>query len=65
MTAPGRHLVTLAADGRAIAHGWWESEATAREKTNEWVGRWGRPGARITLTDEETGMQLTEWPDRS
>ncbi|MFL4909434.1 hypothetical protein ACJ6WF_41195 [Streptomyces sp. MMS24-I2-30] len=27
------------------------------------IGEWGRPGARITLTDEVTGETLTTWPD--
>lgn len=60
---PGRYRVTLHAAGRTVAHGWWDSEPAARDKCTEWIGDWGQPGARITLTDEETGETLTEWPD--
>jgi hypothetical protein len=38
---------------------------TAREKFRDSVGLYGVPGARITLTDEETGEQLAVWPDDS
>lgn len=61
--APGRYRLTLTSAGRPAAHGWWASEATARSKFRDWVGDWGRPGARITLVDEETGATLTAWPD--
>ncbi|KMS79093.1 hypothetical protein ACH49_13650 [Streptomyces leeuwenhoekii] len=60
---PGRYRVTLHAAGRAVAHGWWDPEETARRKLATWIGDWGRPGARITLTDEETGETLTERPE--
>ncbi|MFJ3248408.1 hypothetical protein [Streptomyces sp. NPDC086782] len=44
-------------------HGWWASEATARRKFTRWVGEYGSlPGARITLTDDQTGATLTTWP---
>ena len=60
----GRYLVTVTVDGQPMIRGWWESEATARRKHARWVGEHGdRPGARVTLTDEETGETLTEWPD--
>lgn len=49
--------------GRAIAQGWWGNEAVARDKFTEWVRDWGRPGARVTLVDEDTGETLTTWPD--
>ncbi|WP_326779693.1 hypothetical protein OG481_02025 [Streptomyces longwoodensis] len=65
MNSPGRYRVTLETGGRPVAYGWWESEATARRKVAAWIGDWGRPGARITLTDEETGATLTTWPDEA
>lgn len=58
----GRYHLLLTFDGRPAQHGWWGSEATARRKFTAWVGEQGRPGARITLTDEETGVLLDEWP---
>ncbi|MET7321495.1 hypothetical protein [Streptomyces sp. NPDC005549] len=61
----GRYHLTLVSEGRPMLHGWWASETVARTKFASWVGRHGdRPGARVTLTDEETGETLTEWPDR-
>lgn len=62
---PERYHLVLAAAGRPVAQGWWKSEAVARGKFTEWVGDWGRPGARVTLTDEDTGETLTEWPETS
>ncbi|MGQ3551673.1 hypothetical protein [Streptomyces rochei] len=60
----GRYRVTVTVEGRPLMHGWWGSETTARRKFTAWVGEHGsRPGARVTLTDEETGETLTEWPD--
>ncbi|WP_409469043.1 hypothetical protein [Streptomyces sp. HC307] len=59
---PGRFHLTLTTAGRPAAHGWWGSEETARRKFASWVGDWGRPGARVTLVDEETGETLTTWP---
>lgn len=57
------HLVLSSAD-RPVQHGWWAVEATARRKFSSWVGEWGTvEGARVTLTDEDTGETLTEWPD--
>jgi hypothetical protein len=63
--SPGRFHLTLARDGRPAMHGWWGSEAVARAKFTEWVGDWGRPGATVTLVDEETGETLTTWPDEA
>jgi hypothetical protein len=60
----GRHRLTLVTDGRPMLQGWWESETVARGKFSAWVGRHGdRPGAQITLTDEETDSVLAQWPD--
>jgi hypothetical protein len=55
-SAPGRYHLTLTSDGRPAMHGWWGSET---------VARWGRPGVRITLVDEDTGAALTTWPDEA
>lgn len=61
---PERYHVTLASAGRPVQQGWWPSEPVARGKFRDWVGEWGGlPDARVTLTDEETGSVLTEWPD--
>lgn len=60
MNAERYHLTIT---GRVSAQGWWGSEKVARAKFTEWVGDWGRPGARVTLVDEETGETLTTWPD--
>lgn len=58
-----RYLVTVTVDGRPMLRGWWKSETTARRKHARWVGEHSdRPGARITLTDEERDIVLTEWP---
>ncbi|MFE0887941.1 hypothetical protein ACFW4Q_02700 [Streptomyces rochei] len=60
----GRYRVTVTVEGSPLMHGWWGSEATARRKFTTWVGEHSsRTGARVTLTDEETGETLTEWPD--
>jgi hypothetical protein len=59
-----RYHLTLSSVGRPVQHGWWGSEATARDKLVRWVGEYGTlPGARITLVDEETGTVLTTWPE--
>lgn len=60
---PGRYHLVLALAGRPVLHGWWGSEAVARAQFTGLVGEYGHPGARVTLTDEETGETLTEWPD--
>lgn len=62
MTSPGRYHLLLANGGSPTQHGWWESEATARVKFTEWVGDWGKPGARVVLVNEETGETLAQWP---
>ncbi|MEZ3180835.1 hypothetical protein KYY02_19710 [Streptomyces pimonensis] len=62
---PERYHLVLSSAGRPVAQGWWGSETTARDKFTEWVGEWGKPGAQVTLLDEETGETLTEWPDRA
>lgn len=63
---PDRFRVTLTAAGRTVLNGWWASEATARSKFRDWIGEHGsRPGARITLVDEETGTVLTTRPDET
>lgn len=59
---PARFHVVLSLAGRDLAHGWWKSEETARRKFTAWVGDWGQPSARVTLTDEETGETLDDWP---
>jgi len=65
MTA-GRYRVRVTVDGEPLIQGWWEEEATARRKYASWIGEHGsRPGARVTLTDEETGTVLTERPSES
>ncbi|MFF8432346.1 hypothetical protein ACF07Y_45965 [Streptomyces sp. NPDC016566] len=61
---PARYHLTLTSAGRAMMHGWWGSETTARGQFSTWVGERGTmPGARITLTDEEPGTVLITWPD--
>ncbi|MFF5019537.1 hypothetical protein [Streptomyces sp. NPDC001165] len=60
---PGRYHLTLGDGDQLMMHGWWDSETTARRQFSTWVGERGTmPGARITLTDEETGTVLTTWP---
>ncbi|WCN06037.1 hypothetical protein [Streptomyces sp. M92] len=60
----GRYHLTLTALAQPLMHGWWNDENVARRKFTSWVGQHSdRPDARITLTDEETGTKLTEWPD--
>jgi hypothetical protein len=58
-----RFHVTLTLAGRPTLHGWWGSEPIARAQFLALVGRYGQPGSRITLVDEETGEMLTEWPE--
>lgn len=61
--SPGRYHLLLTSDGRPVQHGWWGSEAIARRKFVGWVGAVGSmPEPRVTLTDEETGEQLADWP---
>ncbi|KOV60537.1 hypothetical protein ADK64_30710 [Streptomyces sp. MMG1121] len=66
MTGPGRYHLLLARDGRPVQHGWWRIEEIARGKFRSWVrGYVGMAGARVTLTDEDTGDVLGTWPERS
>lgn len=61
-----RFRVTLTAAGRTVMRGWWASETVARGKFRDWIGEHGsRPGARITLVDEEVGAVLATWPDEA
>lgn len=60
---PGRYHLLLAVDGRPVLHGWWDAEGSARDQFRRLVGSQGRPGVRITLTDESTGKTLTSWPE--
>ncbi|MBZ6085894.1 hypothetical protein KVH15_33465 [Streptomyces olivaceus] len=63
MTA-GRYRVTVTINDHALIDGWWVDEVVARRKCTSWIGDHGsRAGARVTLTDEETGARLTDWPD--
>jgi hypothetical protein len=49
---------------RLVLQGWWGSGETARRKFASWDGEFGSmPGARNTLTDEESGQTVTTWPD--
>ncbi|MFI9155702.1 hypothetical protein [Streptomyces sp. NPDC053367] len=63
--SPGRYYLTLLIGGRPVQHGWWADQAVALRKFTEWVGERGRPGARITLVDEETNTVVTTWPEQS
>ncbi|MFF9244839.1 hypothetical protein ACF1AY_38970 [Streptomyces sp. NPDC014776] len=65
MTDAGRYHLMMEAGGRSVLHGWWNSLPVARGKFTQLVGEQGRPGVRITLTDEETGTRLTTWPKPS
>lgn len=62
---PERYHLTLTSAGRPMMQGWWGNEGVARSRFRDWVGDWGRPGARVTLADEETGSVLTAWPDEA
>ncbi|MDI1456487.1 hypothetical protein NHG22_22100 [Streptomyces sp. ATE26] len=64
MTSPDRYYLLLVGDGRPVQRGWWGSEAVARRRFCIWIGELGSlPGARITLSDEETAATVTTWPD--
>ncbi|MEV7809226.1 MULTISPECIES: hypothetical protein [Streptomyces] len=64
-TASGRYHLLLESGGRPVQHGWWEREEVARDKFRRWVGEYGSmPGARLTLTDEQTVEPLAVWPDQ-
>jgi hypothetical protein len=61
----GRYRVAVTVDGAPFIQGWWNDRATADLKYRGWIGEHGsRPGARVTLADEETGTELTSWPSR-
>ncbi|MFJ4467456.1 hypothetical protein ACIP2X_08150 [Streptomyces sp. NPDC089424] len=63
MTSPHRFHLLLTANGRPVQHGWWGSEEIASGKFRRWVGKYGgMPGARLTLTDEDTDHVLVSWP---
>jgi hypothetical protein len=62
---PGRYHLLHTIGGRPAQHGWWRGEHVARGKFRDCVGLYGVPGARITLTDEDTGEQLAAWPDEA
>jgi hypothetical protein len=64
-STPARYHLTLTSDGRPAMHGWWGSEAVAREKFTKWVGDCRLPDATVTLVDEDTGETLTTWPDEA
>ncbi|SHI69092.1 hypothetical protein [Streptomyces sp. 3214.6] len=62
----GRYRVSLTLGGMPVLQGWWADRATADRKFTTWIGQYGsRAGARVTLTDEETGDLLTSWPDEA
>ncbi|MEW2623664.1 hypothetical protein [Streptomyces sp. NPDC048106] len=64
MADPNRYHLLLATGVRPVQHGWWGSEAIARDKYRRWIGEYGdMPGARLILTDEETSDVLAAWPD--
>ncbi|MBL3671766.1 hypothetical protein JL475_39205 [Streptomyces sp. M2CJ-2] len=59
-----RYHLTLTAAGRPAMHGWWGSEATARDKFVVWVGVYGAlPDVQVILVDAEAGAVLRVWPD--
>ncbi|MFJ4467481.1 hypothetical protein ACIP2X_08295 [Streptomyces sp. NPDC089424] len=63
MTSPHRFHLLLTVGGRRVQHGWWGSEVTARDTFRRWVGKYGSmPGARLTLTGEDTDHVLVTWP---
>nr|BAK19868.1 hypothetical protein [Streptomyces rochei] len=63
MAGMGRYHLLLATGVRPVQQGWWGSEAVARDKFRRWIGEYGgMPGARLVLTDEETGEVLADWP---
>ncbi|MFI1293325.1 hypothetical protein ACH4VM_33605 [Streptomyces sp. NPDC020792] len=66
MTSPGRYHLLLATPERSVRHGWWWSEDVARDKFRDWVGQYGdaMPGARVTLSEEDSGIVLDAWPDQ-
>ena len=66
MTSDSRYHLVLTTGGRPVQHGWWGREDVARDKFRRWIGKCGSmPEPRITLTDEQTGKTLTEWPNEA
>ncbi|MGV9565074.1 hypothetical protein [Streptomyces sp. NPDC003480] len=61
---PGRYHLLLTTGGRPVQHGWWWSEDVARDKFRHWVGLYdgSMSGARVTLSVEDTGDVLDDWP---
>lgn len=60
-----RFHVTVATTGRPTP-GTAGDRARRRPATSSsWVGRWGKPGAHITLADEETETMLTTGPEKT
>ncbi|MEU5599236.1 hypothetical protein [Streptomyces sp. NPDC020298] len=65
MSSPGRYHLLLASGGRPVQHGWWNRSEVVWDKFRRWVGEYGSmPGARISLTDQDTGEMLASWPDQ-
>ncbi|MES9520734.1 hypothetical protein [Streptomyces capoamus] len=65
MIRSGRFHLLLESGGRPVRHGWWHREDVARDEFRRWVGEYGSmPGARLTLTDEETAQLPATWPDQ-
>nr|WP_011113205.1 hypothetical protein [Streptomyces rochei]BAC76581.1 hypothetical protein [Streptomyces rochei] len=61
--AMDRYHLLLATGVRPMQHGWWGSEAVARDKVRRWIGEYGdMRGARLVLIDEEIGEALAAWP---
>jgi hypothetical protein len=61
----GRFHLTLFSGGRPVAHGWWADRGTADTKLVAWVREFAVDEPRLTLVDEETGAELTTWPDET
>lgn len=63
---PERFHLLPTLDGVPAMHGWWDSEATARQQFVGWIGERGSmPGARITLVDTSDGRVIHRWPDET
>ncbi|MFI2207062.1 hypothetical protein ACH47Z_41495 [Streptomyces sp. NPDC020192] len=66
MASPGGYHLMLATPERSVQHGWWWSEDVARDKFDDWVRLYRRTlsDARVTLSDEDSGVVLDSWPDQ-